>query len=1540
MEGYMNVGSSHHNFDDLDIEGYNEWNAGDEDYSKKVKNGEEKSVLEAKVQLDDGKFANMCSVVEKDRVSWYTCHVCTVTVAGWPQFFGHIKSKLHANNVNVPTHPRAKFAKLDPKEKLSLEPGEPVPPGLEEVIISTCEIQRELDAYTTGPLIGLEYLVELTNNSEDPLEYFCLLCDRRGNNRNIMVHLTSQSHYMKYISQFFRTAAQKLADIPKTNETRKGVSVVIVRIASRIESKFGRLKPVMEPLSTFPARKFEILRTVDEGIHFRETDDDTFADCIDLEEIKSLAVEEYRPPDQTLSSTKLNQEAPVETPPKSLFNKGRIGADKRQLRVRNESSPVNAEVITVDDTPPSSPGKKPRLHSSLSSISQTSSSPTRSKSRSKSRGRSRSRSRSHGHRRPAYDRTRAVRRSRSDSRHRRRYRSRSLSKGRRRFSRSRSRSSERHRRRYRHRSPFASRKRSPPVPAPYRGDASYSRNRSRRYPDSPPEAHRDRSRRSHVYQYDYNEEKSEGRLRYSKTDVNSEKYKWEKFREDFKKMETEMYDKLKYYEKNPEKHPRYPEEWKAFWNRRYKELKAAGRDPAKHDFKPEWITFWNKRMRELHDEDLKKKKEDLKEKLCLPKEPAESRVWVKNKPNASPLLEDVSPPTPSKKDAIEDIKNTWKALTGSDIKDGPKRPLSPWEEEPGKSKEPGSPDRKVFSKTLLSPSEGKSAATRGGYEGRSREAVISRDKGNDDLHVISVLRQVTVLENHLGSLGPKVVDLLSKALALERVRENGSRAILLNDDDCMLLETVKEKMKGNLFAGVVARNMVNTTRSAISKIECLLQEAPRKDIISQPLNALISQPISAIVSHSLRSMSAIQKRDPVVVPGVGTLDKVAIAEQIAKALVVQGKTDVTEAELEQLINAVVGMTQASVNSAQTMTAAAYLAQVQAYALAPTPATTLATENKSLALTVPQPADGSTASGSLKLLQPLLDENVKKAVSSDTKPVISDGTINKPVVSDVTINRPVIPDISIINEKNPVVLDTAGNKPGIPSLKRLEVYKSPVQEEDEPKTVHPAPMEDLSEADLRNLLQNYSELPRDEQIGLTNYLRKLETTSPEKIKILQPLITPDILPPKKIPISIPLLKQKSEQKVKPVNSGRLSPFSMRMGGINPTADELDDEIRNDDVVELKSSTKSLVEEENVKTSDTKNKNDDDDDDKYGDDDDDVDEYSFEDVYKAASEKVRLKQLEENKKKEEMEKEKKKSLADSKQFSVKDSNIVIPPAELFESILGKVSGSMPPLLGGSEQNVSESNSQSLSSQNNIYSNIPLLQNTRVEKSEYQVNLSNYSFFSSHSSNLTSSQTYSGTDQYNSTNSANSYMPVSQNYSQTATVSQNFPDSNSSNVYSNQMNTSYSNNNYSVDSARGIQSYPIQENKSSVLGSTVHNYPQNSATNSYMPPLSSTHMNSDRGMPAAGSQQGYDRGMPATGSQQGYNRGMPAADSQQGYDPYPQQHYQQQVQQTYQQQQYGGKHRGYDDYPYNNSNSYSGQYGRQNNSYTRPRQGYSRY
>lgn len=52
------------------------------------------------------------------------------------------------------------------------------------------------------------------------------------------------------------------------------------------------------------------------------------------------------------------------------------------------------------------------------------------------------------------------------------------------------------------------------------------------------------------------------------------------------------------------------------------------------------------------------------------------------------------------------------------------------------------------------------------------------------------------------------------------------------------------------------------------------------------------------------------KTEVVPVAGVGEVDRAQIAQQMAAALIAQGKTDVTSEELAQLVDAVVGMAEA------------------------------------------------------------------------------------------------------------------------------------------------------------------------------------------------------------------------------------------------------------------------------------------------------------------------------------------------------------------------------------------------------------------------------------------------------------------------------------------------------------------------------------------------------------------------------------------------------------------------------------------------------
>lgn len=92
---------------------------------------------------------------------------------------------------------------------MDLEPGEPVPPGLEEEIFKSCKIQPKLDAVQHLPLIGLEFMVEITGSTlEDGFYYQCLLCDKNGSERNMIIHFTSIFHYMKYLVSSVNLCAQ------------------------------------------------------------------------------------------------------------------------------------------------------------------------------------------------------------------------------------------------------------------------------------------------------------------------------------------------------------------------------------------------------------------------------------------------------------------------------------------------------------------------------------------------------------------------------------------------------------------------------------------------------------------------------------------------------------------------------------------------------------------------------------------------------------------------------------------------------------------------------------------------------------------------------------------------------------------------------------------------------------------------------------------------------------------------------------------------------------------------------------------------------------------------------------------------------------------------------------------------------------------------------------------------------------------------------------------------------------------------------------
>lgn len=86
---------------------------------------------------------------------------------------------------------------------MKIAPGEPVPPGFEDIVKPISGLQKTID-HCKNPLVALEYIVELTRDSGKEHQYHCTLCDKRGDPRTIMFHLTSYNHRLKFlVSNFF-----------------------------------------------------------------------------------------------------------------------------------------------------------------------------------------------------------------------------------------------------------------------------------------------------------------------------------------------------------------------------------------------------------------------------------------------------------------------------------------------------------------------------------------------------------------------------------------------------------------------------------------------------------------------------------------------------------------------------------------------------------------------------------------------------------------------------------------------------------------------------------------------------------------------------------------------------------------------------------------------------------------------------------------------------------------------------------------------------------------------------------------------------------------------------------------------------------------------------------------------------------------------------------------------------------------------------------------------------------------------------------------
>lgn len=88
-------------------------------------------------------------------------------------------------------------------------PGEPAPPGYEDEV-SVVSFLESSGNKQDKPLIGMEYVVELTDDKAKEPFYVCTLCDKRCDPRNIIAQITSHRHRMKFlVRQLMNKANEK-----------------------------------------------------------------------------------------------------------------------------------------------------------------------------------------------------------------------------------------------------------------------------------------------------------------------------------------------------------------------------------------------------------------------------------------------------------------------------------------------------------------------------------------------------------------------------------------------------------------------------------------------------------------------------------------------------------------------------------------------------------------------------------------------------------------------------------------------------------------------------------------------------------------------------------------------------------------------------------------------------------------------------------------------------------------------------------------------------------------------------------------------------------------------------------------------------------------------------------------------------------------------------------------------------------------------------------------------------------------------------------
>ncbi|SPP83235.1 uncharacterized protein LOC117585666 [Drosophila guanche] len=168
---------------------------------------------------------------------------------------------------------------------------------------------------------------------------------------------------------------------------------------------------------------------------------------------------------------------------------------------------------------------------------------------------------------------------------------------------------------------------------------------------------------------------------------------------------------------------------------------------------------------------------------------------------------------------------------------------------------------------------------------------------DDTTKIIHVLRLLTALEEFLGSLGPSITEMLTKALQTQKTDPDNVQNLLLTSENCAKLETAKEKFKGILISKIYDPVKERAITKAIIDTEALLKNVDKSRGYINSSSKNNSNSVHKITEKKDNQM-ACKDQYNVQAP----IDKRELAAKLASSLISQGKTSINRDELQKILH--------------------------------------------------------------------------------------------------------------------------------------------------------------------------------------------------------------------------------------------------------------------------------------------------------------------------------------------------------------------------------------------------------------------------------------------------------------------------------------------------------------------------------------------------------------------------------------------------------------------------------------------------------------